>query len=96
QRLVDLAAAKRGLAAALHSGDPAYQSLPDHVLGELAPALQKLLNSAASVGAARTDLDATELILASLRLAMPASEGDLPQARRMVALFADGLRSGAS
>ena len=30
QRFVDLVAAKRGLAAALHSGDPAYDALPNY------------------------------------------------------------------
>jgi hypothetical protein len=50
QRLVDLVATKRGLAAALHSGNLAYQSLPDHVLGRLTPALQGLLDAAAAAG----------------------------------------------
>jgi AcrR family transcriptional regulator len=36
-RLIDLVGAKRGLGPALHSGDPAYQSLPDYVLGQLTP-----------------------------------------------------------
>lgn len=95
QRLVDLVATKRGLAAALHSGDPAYQSLPDYVLGQLTPALRGLLDAAAAAGAARGDVDAGELVLAGLRLGAPASEGDTPQARRMVALLVDGLRYGA-
>jgi AcrR family transcriptional regulator len=95
QRLVDLVATKRGLAAALHSGDPAYQSLPDYVLGQLTPALRGLLDAAAAAGAARGDVDAGELVLAGLRLGAPASEGDTAQARRMVALLVDGLRYGA-
>jgi hypothetical protein len=55
--------------------------------------LQKLLDSASGAGLIDRDLDAAELILAVLRLSVPASEGDVPQARRMVALFASGLRS---
>ena len=96
QSLVDLVATKRGLGAALHSGDPAYQSLPDYVLGQLTPTLRGLLNSAAAAGVIRAGVDADELLLAGLRLATPASEGDTAQAQRMVALLVDGLRYGAS
>jgi AcrR family transcriptional regulator len=96
QCLVDLVATKRGLGAALHSGDPAYQSLPDYVLGQLTPALRGLLDAAAAAGAIRAGGDADELLLAGMRLAMPASDGDTAQARRMVALLVDGLRYGAS
>ena len=96
ERLVDLAATKRGLGPALHSGDPAYQSLPDFVVGQLTPALRGLLAAAAAAGAIRADVDAGELLLAGLRLAAPASDGDAAQARRMMALLVDGLRYGAT
>jgi len=95
QRLVDLMKTKRGLAAALHSGNPAYQSLPDYFLSHLTPTLKKLLDSARAVGAIRANVDAGELLLAAARLATPASEGDVAQARRMVALLVDGLLYGA-
>jgi AcrR family transcriptional regulator len=95
QRLVDLVATKRGLGAALHSGNPAFQSLPDHVLGRLTPALQGLLDAAVAAGTIRTDVDACELLLAAMRVAAPASDGDIAQARRMVALMVDGVRFGA-
>lgn len=91
-RFVDLIMAKRGLAAALHSGDPAYLSLPDYFLGRLAPALQRLLDAAAAAGAVRTDIEAGDLLLAAARL---ANDGDAAQARRMIALLVDGLRYGA-
>ena len=45
QRLVDLIKTKRGLAAALHSGNPTYQSLPDYFLTRLTPALKRLLDA---------------------------------------------------
>jgi AcrR family transcriptional regulator len=96
QRLVDLAATKRGLGPALHSGDAAYQSLPNYVLGQLTPALRELLDEAAAAGEMRAGVDARELLLAALRLAAPASEGEAAEARRMVALLVDGLRFGAS
>lgn len=96
QRLVDLIATKRGLAAALHSGNPAYQSLPDYVFSRLTPALQGLLAAAVTDGAIRAGMDARELLVAGMRVAAPASEGDTAQARRMMALIVDGLRFGAS
>ena len=65
------------------------------MLGRLTPALQRLLDAAAAAGAIRTDVDAAELLLAGMRVAAPASDGDIAQARRMVALMVDGLRFGA-
>lgn len=96
QRLVDLIATKRGLAAAFHSGASAYQALPDYFLSRLTPALQMLLDAAVAAKAIRSGVDAGELLLSSARLAMPAAEGDMAQARRMVSLLVDGLRFGAT
>jgi AcrR family transcriptional regulator len=96
QRLVDLIKTKRGLAAALHSGNPAYQSLPNYFLAQLTPALKNLLDAAKAAGAISTSVEAGELLLAAARIATPASEGDVAQARRMVALLVDGLRAKAS
>ncbi len=95
QRLVDFVATKRGLGPALHSGDPAYRSLPDYVLGQLMPALRGLVDAAVAVGSIRPDVDAGELLSAGLRLATPTRDGDTAQARRMVSLLVDGLRHGA-
>lgn len=92
QRLVDFAATKRGLGPALHSGDAAYQALPNYVLGQLTPTLRGLLDVAAAAGEIRADVDARELLLAAMRLAAPASDGEVAEARRMVALLVDGLR----
>lgn len=91
-RLVDFVTTKRALGSALHSGDPAYQALPEFVHGQFAPVLRRLLDAAAAAGAIRADVDARELLNAGLRLATPASGGDAAQARRMVALLTDGLR----
>ncbi len=84
-------ATKRGLASALHSGEPAYSTLPGHFEARLRPALERLLESAISAGRVRSDIAASELLGAVARLSM--SEVDEPaQAQRMVALLADGLR----
>ncbi len=94
--LVDFAMKKRGLAAALHSGDKAYEALPAYLEGRWAPALQRLLDAAAAAGTVRADVEAGELLRAAMRLALPAGDGDVDQARRMVGLLVDGLRHGAT
>src|ERR1700744_4530954 len=38
KRFIDFVATKRGLSTALHSGDPAYQSLPNYLLDRMTPA----------------------------------------------------------
>jgi AcrR family transcriptional regulator len=95
QRFVDFIATKRGLAAALHSGDPAYQSLPAYFDERLQPAFQSLLESAAAAGAVRPDIDAKELLSAVASLSVSTRGESTEQSRRMVALLIDGLRYGA-
>jgi len=95
QRFVDFIATKRGLGAALYSGDPAYKLLPAYFERRLVPALQSLLDAAAAAGAVRADIDATELLNAAAVLSGSAYLAGPGQARRMVALLVDGLRCGA-
>ncbi len=96
QRFVDFVATKRGLGAALHSGDPAYESLPVYFEERLVPALQSLLDAAAAAGEVRADIDANELLNAAAVLGGSAHLAAPGQSRRMVALLVDGLRYGAS
>jgi AcrR family transcriptional regulator len=96
QRYVDFIAAKRGLAKALHSGDPAFDTLPAYFKQRLEPALQVLLKSAASAGQVRTDIAAEELLGAIASLCMHAFTQGPKHARRMASLLVDGLRFGAS
>jgi AcrR family transcriptional regulator len=96
QRYVDFISAKRGLAAALHSGDPAYDTLPAYFQKRLRPALQTLLEAAAAAGEVRVGVKPDDLLRAVPSLCAPSYGGDPAQARRMVALLADGLRYGAS
>ena len=95
QRYVDFIAAKRGLAAALHSGDPAFDVLPAYFQGRLQPALQALLAAAAAAGEVRADVEPEELLRAVASLSTPDRDGGTDRARRMVALLIDGLRYGA-
>jgi AcrR family transcriptional regulator len=95
QRYVDFIATKRGLASALHSGDPAYASLPSYFDARLRPALQELLQAAASAGEVRGDVEPDDLLRAVGSLCLSAQD-DLAYARRMVALLVDGLRFGSA
>ena len=94
-RFAAFIATKRGLAIALHSENPAFQSLPVYFDQRLRPAFAKLLQAAVDVGAVRNDVDADDILGAIGSLCM-ASKIDRPDhAQRMVALFVDGLRYGA-
>jgi AcrR family transcriptional regulator len=90
QRYAAFVATKRGLAPALHSGNPAFETLRGYFEQRLRPALRTLLKSAAAAGEVRTDVDGDEILSAVASLCMPARDED--QARRMVALLVDGLR----
>jgi AcrR family transcriptional regulator len=95
-RYVDFVAAKRGLAPALHSGDPAFDTLRAYFEQRLRPALQTLLASAAAAGEVRTDVDADDILGAVASLCMHAFDQGPEHARRMVSLFVDGLLYGAN
>ncbi|OKI10331.1 TetR family transcriptional regulator [Streptomyces sp. CB02923] len=95
QRFAGFIAAKRGLSSALHSGDPAYDSLPGYFQQRFVPVLGTLLDTAADAGHIRSGMDPEELLRAVANLTMPADEDDNGQTRRMVGLLVDGLRYGA-
>ncbi|TWE23154.1 TetR/AcrR family transcriptional regulator [Prauserella muralis] len=94
-RYVEFLATKRGLAAALHSGDPAFDALPGYFLQRLGPALGSLLDAAAAAGAIRGDVGAEDLLYAVSTLCRPVSGKGPAYSRRMIALLVDGLRYGA-
>ena len=96
QRYVDFIAAKRGLAVALRSGDPAFEALPGYFEKRLVPALRALLGSAAAAGEVRGDVEPYDLLRAVGDLGMSAHYDGPTHARRMVALLVDGLRFGAN
>ncbi len=96
QRYVDFIAAKRGLAKALHSGDPAFDTLPAYFEKRLRPALGMLLQGAVAEGEVRADVEPDDLLRAVASLCMSAHDGDPAYARRMVALLVDGLRYNAN
>jgi AcrR family transcriptional regulator len=92
QRYLGFIAAKRSLSAALHSGNPAFESLPIYFQEKLRPVLQGLMEAASKAGNVRADIDPAELLLAVARLCAPNDQGGITeQSRRMVALLVDGL-----
>jgi AcrR family transcriptional regulator len=96
QRYTEFVATKLGLAAALHSGDPAFNALPAYFREHLGPAFQTLLETAEAAGAIRGGVDAHDLLGAVANLCVPPPGSDDPaRAHQMVALLIDGLRYGA-
>jgi len=95
RRFTGFFATKRGLAAALHSGDPAFDPLPAYFDGHLRSALTSLLTAAEAAGEIRGGVDPDDLIYAIANVS--AGEGARPgHAQRMVDLLVDGLRYGAA
>jgi AcrR family transcriptional regulator len=91
QRFVDFLATKRGLAAALHSGDPAYSALPAYFDKHLKPALEGLLDAAVAAGVVRPGIEPGDLLRAVATLCRGPRGEEPAYARRMVELLADGL-----
>ena len=96
QRYAAFIATKRGLASALHSGNPAFEMLPAYFKERLQPALESLLSAAAASGEVRSDIEPSDLLQAVASLCMSAHNTSPDHTRRMVALIVDGLRFGAS
>jgi AcrR family transcriptional regulator len=95
-RYTSFIATKRGLAAALHSGDPAFDALPAYFQQHLGPALHSLLTAAATAGAVRADIQPNDLLRAVSNLCVaPSQEEGAGHSKRMIALLLDGLRYGA-
>lgn len=95
KRYTGFIAAKRGLAAALHSGDPAYGALPDYFRAKFEPVLTALLTAAAEAGEIRADIAPYDLLRAVGNLSTATGEDGAAHAGRMVDLLIDGLRFGA-
>ena len=95
RRYTEFLATKRGLAAALHSGDPAFDELPGYFMQRLGPTLGSLLDAATASGEIRADISPKDLLYAVATLCQPAADEGVAYSQRMVALLIDGLRYGA-
>jgi AcrR family transcriptional regulator len=94
-RYTEFLATKRGLATALHSGDPAYCALPAYFMQRLGPALGSLLEAATASGEIRAGISAKDILHAVANLCVPVPGEGVAYSQRMVALLIDGLRCGA-
>lgn len=92
QRCADFFVTKRGLATALHSGNPAFEALPLYFEHRFEPALRAMLASAAASGEVLADVDAKDLLRAVGNLCMSARDDGTDHAQRMVMLLVSGLR----
>jgi AcrR family transcriptional regulator len=95
-RFTALLATKRGLASALHSGDPAFSGLPDYFMQRLGPALAVLIDAAVADGAVRDDVSAEDLLHAITALCRPVPGRAPGHNQRIVAVLLDGLRRGTT
>ncbi|MFG2921755.1 TetR/AcrR family transcriptional regulator [Streptomyces sp. NPDC048305] len=95
QRFALFLATKRGLSAALHSGDPSYDSLPCYFDQRLMPVLTALVGDAVKAGEIRGDVGPDDLLTATRNLTLSADEDEDGHTRRMIGLLVDGLRYGA-
>jgi AcrR family transcriptional regulator len=90
-------ATKRGLAAALHVGDPAFRALPGYFRDQLGPVLQALLDAAVNAGAIRDGINPHDLLAAVAKLCIPPlGSNDTSRGDRMIGLLIDGMRYGAN
>jgi len=96
-RYIDFVATKHGLAAALHSGDPAFSGLREYFEEHVGPALQTLLDRAELAGVIGAGTNALDLLGAVANLCIPPpGRNDTARAHRMVALLLSGLRHNAA
>jgi len=94
-RYTDFLTTKKGLAAALHSGDPAFDALPDYFRSRFEPALDRLLQAAAANGGMRGDVAPYDLLRAIGNLSVASGDDGEAHVRRILKLLMDGLRHGA-
>ena len=95
ERFTEFVGTKRGLASALHSGDPAYDDLPQHLMDRLEPALQALLARAVDVGYARGDVTAREVLMTVALMCQPVPGEQPGFNQRMTRVFIEGLGRAA-
>src|SRR5947209_3445986 len=73
-RYTEFLATKRGLATALHSGDPAFDALPGYFMQRLGPTLGSLLEAATASGEIRADISPKYLLHAVANLCLPVAD----------------------
>jgi len=96
RRYTRFIATKKGLAAALHSGDQVFDALPAYFRAKFEPALAALLEAAAASGEIRDGVAPYDLLRAVGNLSVASGEEGAQHTERMLELMLDGLRYGAA
>ena len=94
-RFTEFLATKRGLASALHSGDPTFDELPAYFIGRLGPAVGSLMDAAVAAGEIRAVASPKDLLYAVSKLSLPMHDDEPDHGRRMLDLLVEGLQHGA-
>ncbi|MDD1451061.1 helix-turn-helix domain containing protein [Sphingomonas sp. H160509] len=92
KRYAQFLGTKKGLAVALHSGDPAFDELPAYFRAHFEPALASLLDAAAATKEVRDDVEPYDLLRAIGNLGVATGEDGAAHAGRILNLLIDGLR----
>ncbi|WP_431088835.1 TetR/AcrR family transcriptional regulator [Paenibacillus sp. 8b26] len=92
QTYVDFILSIPGLAAALHSSDPAYEALTESFDSHFIPILESLLHAASNAGETCPNISSTGLLNAASSLCLKITNFDPAVARDLVSLLIDGLR----
>ena len=92
ERYATFLSTKKGLAKALHSGDPAYDELPDYFRAKFEPVLRSLLSAAVVAGEIRDVIEPYDLLRAIGNLSVAVSDDGDTHLRRILKLLVDGLR----
>ncbi|GAA5444403.1 hypothetical protein Misp06_02589 [Microbulbifer sp. NBRC 101763] len=92
KRYVNFLAAKKGLASALHSGDPAFEALPAYFRENFEPALSTLLATVMKSGEIQEEVDPFDLLRTIGNLSVTSSEDDIQHTYRILDLLIKGLQ----
>lgn len=91
-RFVDFLVTKHGLAGALQSDSPQFETLHAYFLERLVPVCAQLLDAGAAAGEIRDDVPPLQLMRAVGNLCVGADDPRY-DARRMVGVLLDGVRA---
>lgn len=91
-RLIVLVGTKRGLAVALHSGDPAFDGLPSYIMDRLEPALDGLLAAVRADAPLHATVTARDLVLIVALMCQPVPGEDISFNEKMIQMLLRGLR----
>ncbi|WP_338543707.1 TetR/AcrR family transcriptional regulator [Paenibacillus tundrae] len=92
QTYVDFILSIPGLAAALHSSDPAYEALTKSFDRRFVPVLENLIDTASKSGETCPDISSTGLLNAASSLCLKITNFDPAVAKDLVSLLIDGMR----